>query len=236
MKRGVICLLVKTKIKEYPDGTKIAYVYSSEFIKTNGSEESVLSSGNGVVSDPDELEHIQRRNLQKTKTRIRDYVLSNDFKYFITLTFADDRNDDTRCFKKLENWLKYQKKKYGKFSYIFIPERHKDGCLHFHGVLGEFTGVIEYSGVKHKGAEVFNLSEWNYGYSTATLIQSKKKTASYVTKYITKNLSHDIVPKGKKKYWSSRGLTLPVETYYSDIPFSAKNEVWSNESVKIFDL
>ena len=39
-----------------------------------------------------------------------------------------------------------------------------------------------------------------------------KKTATYVTKYVTKEMQNSIVGKGKK-YWCSRGLRLPAVSY-----------------------
>lgn len=228
-------MLVKTKIKEYPDGSKIAYVYEKEYIK--GTDAKKENTGSKGEYEPDSPEYIKYRNYQKSKTKIRDYVLCNEFKWFITLTFKDERADDEACFKKLSNWLKHMRRKHGKFNYVILPERHKTGEIHFHGVIGDYIGGMTYSGVKHKGVPVFNIDDWEKnGHSTATEIESKNKTATYITKYVIKDMDQDLVGKGKKKYWSSRGLTLPAETYYSDIPFSAKNEVWSNDSVKIYNL
>lgn len=227
---------VKTKIKEYPDGTKKVYVFEQEVLKTDGLEQSSAVSSGGSIMDSDDAEYIKARNLSKTKAKIADYVRSNDFELFLTLTFKDDRNNDERCFSRLSEWLKYMRRKHGKFDYILIPERHADGCLHFHGVFANFGGVVKDSGVKHKKQPIYNITEWRYGFSTATKIRDKKRVSNYITKYVVKDLDQNIVGKGKKKYWSSRGLAVPVESYYSDIPFSLKNEVWSNSNVKIYEL
>ena len=42
----------------------------------------------------------------------------------------------------MSNWLRRMKRKYGKFDYIMIPELHKDGAIHFHGVTGGLNAVI----------------------------------------------------------------------------------------------
>lgn len=68
----------------------------------------------------------------------------------------------------MNDWLKNRKKKYGRFDYIFIPERHKDGCIHFHGVTGGFKGEVVDSGVRDKGHIVYNCSDWRFGFSTIT--------------------------------------------------------------------
>lgn len=227
-------MLVKTKIKEYPDGSKVAYVYEKEYIK--GIDSQKESNGHNGTYEPDSPEYIKRRNYQKAKAKIADYVRCNEFEWFFTLTFGFDRYDEEGCFLRLSNWLKNMRRKHGKFNYLIIPERHKDGAIHFHGVVGNYLGDFSFSGKYHKQIPIFNIDDWKHGFSTATKIVSKDKTANYITKYVTKDMDQKIVGKGKKKYWCSRGLTLPVEKYYSDIPFSAKNEVWSNDSVKIYSL
>lgn len=233
-------MLVKCKIKQYPDGTKKAYVYSEAYLKDDIERDKKLNFSSYFEKDADSIEqdklHSEHMNTVRSRNQIKDYILSNDFDMFWTLTFSSDRESDQLCFSRLANWLKYMKKKYGLFEYIFIPERHKDGCLHFHGVTGRFKGSVINSGVKHKGVNVYNCNDWNYGFSTISMVRSKEKTASYVTKYITKSLSQEIVGKGKKKYWSSRGLRKPEETYFEYVPFDDKIPDWQSDNVSIFNL
>lgn len=209
--------IYKTKIKNYPDGTKVYTVYKNSLsIDDTAKKENFIESISELKTDltAEEKELEKQRNLWKVKTKIKDYCLSNDFDYFWTLTFGgEDRYDNTVCFKKLDLWLRKMRRKHGKFDYIFIPERHKDGAIHFHGVTGGFAGELVDSGVKHNKATVFNCVDWKHGFSTLTRIRSKKKCASYVTKYVTKDLDQSIVGKGKKKYWCSRGLRLPAVEY-----------------------
>ena len=50
---------------------------------------------------------------------------------------------------------------------------------------------------------------------TATKIREKERVTSYITKYVTKDLCN--ASYGRKRYWCSRNLLLPVEeTYYLD--------------------
>ena len=205
----------KTKIKEYPDGSKVLTVYKNALCVDDSVDFESVSYSFSEEKTQEEKDLEKRRNLWKVRTKIKDYCLSNDFTYFWTLTFSEDRSDDGLCFKKLSKWLELMRKKYGRFNYIFIPERHKDGSIHFHGVTGGFGGSIVYSGVKHKGKKVFNCLDWIYGFTTLSRIRSKKKCANYISKYVTKDLDQGIVGKGKKKYWSSRGLRLPVVEYSS---------------------
>lgn len=203
----------KTKIKEYPNGSKVLTVYNNALIVKNNDDSIDVSviEKNERTAEEKELEKL--RNLWKIRTKIKDYILCNDFDYFWTLTFDTDRYNYAVAFEKMGKWLRKMRDKYGVFNYIMIPELHKDGAIHFHGVTGGLNAVIRDSGVKHKGVKVYNCTDWEHGFTTLTKIRSREKTASYVTKYVTKEMQNSIVEKGKKKYWCSRGLRLPAVSY-----------------------
>lgn len=235
-------LFVSVKLKEYPDGTKKYYVYKKPYLKIdNTALDNVNFENCDSNENEDDKKHSEYMNMIRSKNKIKDYCLSNDFDMFWTLTFASDREDDKKCFNRLSEWLKYMKKKFGLFDYIFIPERHKDGCIHFHGVTGGFGGEVVQASHKgrliyHNGEQVYNCSNWRYGHSTITMIRDRYKTASYITKYITKDLSKKVVGKGKKKYWASRGLKLPVVKYLDYNPLSGCNPDWENDNIQIFNV
>lgn len=231
-------MLVKSKIKHYPDGSKRLLVYNEPYLVETGEKKS--SGGIADIKTPEEIaeerEMSRRSNMYRVRTKIKDYVLSNDFDMFWNLTFGNERDDDERCFTRMSNWLKYMKKKHGNFNYIFIPERHADGCLHFHGVTGGFKGQFVDSGVKHKGKNVFNCTEWNHGFSNCTLIRNRYKASNYLTKYITKDMDQETVGKGKKKYWSSRGLRLPVIELLEHDPLEGHTPTYENDICKIYTI
>lgn len=205
----------KTKIKEYPNGSKVLTVYKNALKAENTSDSIPIypSEEFDPENKGDDKDLERMRAIWKIKTKIKDYVLCNDFDCFWTLTFGEDRYDYEVAFSKMSKWLESMRKKYGKFDYIVIPELHKDGAIHFHGVTGGFKGSIVYSGVKHKKVKVYNCPDWNHGFTTITKMRNKEKCASYVTKYFTKDMQSSVVGKGKKKYWSSRGLRLPAVSY-----------------------
>lgn len=203
----------KTKIKEYPNGTKVYTVYNTALLIAENDNSIHLSEPLKNEKTAEELQLEKNRALWKIKTKIKDYILCNDFDYFWTLTFDSDRYNYTVAFEKMGKWLEKMRKKYGKFNYIMIPELHKDGAIHFHGVTGGLNAVVRDSGVKHKGVKVYNCTDWQHGFTTLTRVRSKEKTATYVTKYVTKEMQNSIVGKGKKKYWLSQGLRKPDITF-----------------------
>lgn len=233
--------LIRTKVKIYPNGMKKLTVYNTPKIVFDSVSTDGLGGKEKELTDIElfELREAERLNkFYQVRTKIKDYCLSNDFNYFWTLTFSDDRNNDSAAYEKLSKWLKKMKRKYGSFQYIFIPERHKDGAIHFHGVTGGFNGVIKDSGVKHKGHIVYNAVDWIYGYTTLSRIRDRDKCASYVTKYVTKDLLNTPVLKGKKKYWCSKGLLLPEVVYSEENLCEGMEYDWSSEDgrVSIFTI
>lgn len=95
-------------------------------------------------------------------------------------------------------------------TYLLVPERHKDGALHFHALIGNLNASMSDSGRKWLHRPIFNLTSFKYGFTNFTRIENKQKTANYCRKYITKELMTD---KYKKRYWRSKNLQLPERTY-----------------------
>lgn len=159
------------------------------------------------------------RSLRRTKRTVKQLSSYNDFNQWVTLTIADDRQDDTKSLHKLHRWLHNQKRKHGPFRYLLVPERHKTGELHFHGIFGGYEGTItpatnnkassRYYGQRliQNNREVFNLTEFDLGFSKLEIIESPQRISTYITKYITKDLPQ--IGKNKKRYWASKGLALP---------------------------
>lgn len=141
--------------------------------------------------------------------------LANDFKYFITLTLDKekiDRYDRVLIYKKLRSWLCNRVQR-NKMDYILFPEYHKleDGqterAIHFHGLVNAEGLDLVDSGRKTKaGQEIFNLTNWKYGFSTVIELDGRTAIVRYVTKYITKGNE-----KIFGKYYLSGGKTLKRE-------------------------
>lgn len=139
--------------------------------------------------------------------------------YFVTFTFNSDKVDRynfSEVSKKLSKWIDNIKQKYGckDMGYIIVPEKHKDGAWHFHGLFKNCDNLnfID-SGIKDKqGRTIYNISNYKFGFTTATKLSDIDKAVSYILKYISKDLFGDNL-KGKKRYWRSKNLEMPaVET------------------------
>jgi hypothetical protein len=150
----------------------------------------------------------------RAKNKIYDYARSNDFEWFVTMTFNPkelDSFDYNECSKKLSKWLNNIRVRYAPdLQYLFVPELHKSGRYHFHGLISNIGDLkmVESGHYSSSGQMIYNIGNYNLGFTTATKILDKHRTATYIGKYITKELSGHI--KGKKHYWASRNLNTPV--------------------------
>lgn len=159
---------------------------------------------------------------------IYKYAQANSWEYFVTLTFARDAGVDvynySDCVKKLTKWLNNQRRKCPDLKYLFVPEMHKDGAFHFHGLIANCDGLtfldsgrVAIGNKAYKRTKenqhfptIYNMDNWKYGWSTATAVVSSCKSASYICKYITKDLVQGI---GKRRrFYPSNNLDLPEES------------------------
>ena len=158
-----------------------------------------------------------RISRSRTIKKIYDIGRSNSWEWFFTFTFNPDKVNsfnyaDTS--KKLSNWFIYIKRKCPNMKYLVVPEQHKSGRWHFHGL---FSNVSELDFVEsglntENGQTIFNVGDYGLGWSTAIKLDGSSAVVSYMTKYITKSLCE--ITKGKKRYWASRNCDLPVVEVY----------------------
>lgn len=203
----------KYKVKAYNDGVYKVIEYKNERSKTVQKLTSSFGSNSDLSEDEKaiRLEESRKQNLYKTKSKLRDYARNNHFDKFWTLTF-DPKNfgsSDNLRFEEMQKFLKRMTRKYGKFNYLAVPERHKSGAIHWHMMTGYFEPKLIDSGKRYKEKTIFNCPEWEFGFTNVQNVRSKKKISNYVSKYITKDLMDSPARRNKKKYWASRSLELP---------------------------
>lgn len=180
-----------------------------------------------IMYDLNNSDRSAKNSLNRTREKLYTYSRQADWEWFITLTFDGskvDRYDFSGCMKKANQWFKHQHQRYASdLMYLFVPEQHKDGAWHIHGVLSN-TGCMKFedsgrvaigkkayvrTAENAKYPTIYNLSGWRFGWSTATAVRDKHKVATYIVKYMTKELCE--VTKGKKRYYRSRNIPEPNE-------------------------
>lgn len=167
-----------------------------------------------------EQEQAQNRARAKRRARNRLYDLAacNPFDLFATFTIDPqkcDRYDYSAIVKKLGQWLDNRVRRNG-LKYLIVPEYHKDGAIHFHGLMNSAALKLFDSGHKYKdGRPVYNLSQWDLGFTTAIPLNGDySAVCGYLCKYITKQ---NDTPGGR--YYLSGGKLLEPVFQYCNLPF-----------------
>lgn len=157
-----------------------------------------------------------QRSVRRAKKAVQDLARSNDWAWFVTLTLDPekvDRYDPDEVLKHLRHWLGNNVRRRG-LRYVLVPEHHKDGAIHFHGLFNDAleavdSGTMSVPGRKapvkvrsaaHRqaleregGHAVYNLPGWGWGFSTAIMLYGERDAAiSYVCKYIGKEIGTDV--------------------------------------------
>lgn len=164
-----------------------------------------------------EKEANRYRNANRTKQMVHQYARCYEWEWFITLTFSKEkvnRYDYDECSKKARQWLHNQRKNAPDLKYLMVPEQHKDGAWHFHGLLAD-CGDMKFidSGKKQGNQVIYNMVKYQYGFTTATKVKSVERVSKYVGKYITKNICD--LTFGRQRYFVSQNLPQPnVSTFY----------------------
>ncbi|MTB36803.1 hypothetical protein [Streptococcus uberis] len=207
------------KTVDYGNGNIDIIIYSEPQVRV--LESSNHKGGANKLSEISDKAQEQRTKSQSyaIKRKIRGYGLANNFKWFVTLTI-DPKKYESKDYEKtkklLLNWCRNMRDKYGKFDYLLIPEFHKSKAIHFHGLLSDIPALFEPAthpktnkNLERNGRQIYNLKDWKFGFSDCEVIIDRERTASYITKYITKELLSNKKMFRKKRYFVSKGLKKP---------------------------
>lgn len=205
----------------------------------------------GACAEQYALEQImdnRARAARRARAAVRSYGYANAdvWTYFVTLTIAPgsvvDRYNSTSVLRCQQQWLSNQVKRHG-LIYVLVPERHKDGAIHFHGFFNDTLKMVDSGTVmlpghskpvrprnaqqRAAGKTVFNIPAWKYGFSTAIPLDGDKvKAVSYICKYIGKQTEDGYLDDkiGGRWYYSGGDLRRPEEVY-SNVSWDNCNEM-----------
>ena len=163
-----------------------------------------------------------KESLSRSKRIIWEYARCNKWDYFVTLTLDEkkiDRKDLAGAVARMGRmiWKLNQSvtgEKWGrqkKVEYVIVPELHKDGSVHFHGLMRGFHksdlrinehGYIEWKHWREK-----------FGFCNLQEIKDREKVCSYITKYVSKEMCETVKGKGLHVFYASHGLEKPYVIY-----------------------
>lgn len=195
----------------------------------------------------------QERSIQRTKTKVKRYVIHKDMRYMWTLTFAKKivpvksskgiTNYDAGClddvWKIWKAFMKRCERANLKFDYIVTVEvqekrleTYGEKVYHFHFATNKNL-PIDNAFAKKRGMKEGMLSLWGHGSINVQKQKSKKKFANiYLMKYITKMF--EATGKGTQRYRCSQNMVIPTRNMW--FPTEEALDFWINKMAAIKDL
>lgn len=190
------------------------------------------------TSDSATLEKLQRSIMNSSKRaydNIFGYALSNEWKYFVTLTYSPEIVSDREDYEVIvELWTKFRDnfkklKDFKNAKILAVWERHKPnseypkGAFHLHCLFGDCdfkektsteyvtrafnskTGEMLFSHVSK--APVYNFKLWNYGFTTVIPIEQGELNQIKSVNYLAKYINkNNQSVRNKKKYFRTFNL------------------------------
>lgn len=167
----------------------------------------------------------------RAKSMVLQYALCNKWDYFFTGTLDAAKYQRygatalDRYQKQLSQFIRDKRKAYGsQIQFLLIPEHHKDGAWHMHGMLSGLPDSVlrkfRYPEPKDLvNSDYLNWPDYQkkFGFCSLGPIKNPVATAFYITKYISKDMSKRAGDLGKHLYFHSRPLKKAVkasDVYY----------------------
>lgn len=204
------------------------YRYTDEIYKIVQFYKVRLPRMPGDQKENKHYDHKLDSSLSRSKRVLLELALCNQWEYFCTFTQDEEkrsRDDLVEFHEDLTQFIRDQRKKGFDIKFVFVPEMHKDGSWHAHGLL---SGVPEsqlesFRDMDKRGYRSANgrrlpkklresdFLNWKtyqskFGFCSLGKIQNPVASGFYITKYITKESNRMVSDVGLHCYWASRGL------------------------------
>lgn len=210
------------------------YRYRHDFYKVVHFKSTAPRCGPGARDKEQGFKYADKlpQALSRARRVCLELALCNEWTWFATFTIAKDNYDRTNLdgfYERFSEWLKYQKKKYGKkIPYLLVPEQHGDGSWHMHGFFNSDIDelLVSFRSIRESGERIphklvdndyYNWLEYQkkFGFCSFGKIRDHDATAFYATKYISKSFQGDAQRVGLKLYYCSQGLNRA--TYFDSV-------------------
>lgn len=198
--------------------------------RSNDSQQSIKDNKQDTNDSNKEIEN-KKRSTRRSKQHIYEIARANEWEWFATFTFKENRYDYIACKDRLRKWFdNFKRRKCPDFEYLCVPERHKDGAYHFHALIkGNITSYIDSKGWNE---EKYVFKDYKLGINELERVRDTNRVSMYITKYISKDLLGNI--KNARRYFYSKGVEKPtVKEYYvkSDNPMEFLDSNFPNMKI-----
>lgn len=209
----------------------------SQLLRRSGSEAPKLES-----------------SLSRSRRSVWELALCNPWDMFVTLTLSPamcDRYDLNGSYKRVAKFFNnVNSRTDAELKYLLIPEPHKDGAWHFHGL---FSGLPLHhlkpftpddniprrlKEMLRDGRQVYTWPAYAdaFGFVTLEAILDAERCAAYMTKYITKELGRSSIELNHHLYYCSKGLLRPEVLYQGEMQRPLDSPDYANDFVRTKDF
>ena len=228
---GVQCLLQHDlwSLYDYGDIVKVIY-FKSLPNKADPKKDPLFPEYAPKKPEFAKREHPENErfsnSVSRSKTRIFELAMCNEFTHFCTFTQDEKMRDrfDLKAFRidfaQMVRNINRGRADDEKIKYLIIPEQHKNGAWHMHGLLMGLKDtdlrpfrLSENIPLKIKtqiknGVQVYDWLRYRkaFGYFTCTKIENRTACSKYITKYISKDLQKTVRESGEHLFFASQGL------------------------------
>lgn len=215
-------------VYDYGEQVKVVYIKAAP----KPPKSTPLFAEDSAAEKPPVEKHSRKNEgrfetaVARAKARIFELAMCNEFTHFCTFTQDKKMRDrfDLKTFRKdlaqLIRNINRSRPENQKIKYLLIPEKHKDGAWHMHGLMMNLTGedlrafTLEEKLPQRirsqieKGVGVYDFKRYRqaFGFFTCTEIANHTAVSKYVTKYISKDLSAKTRESGEHLFFASQGL------------------------------
>ena len=137
------CKEYNRRTTDYGNGRIEIAAYHSPRLRYMGSGRTPCSKEAETTAEAQEAR--TRQQIYAIRRKIKGYALCNGFRWFVTLTFDPEKvnsSDYETAKNTLLKWCRKMRDRHKQFDYLMIPELHKSGAVHFHGLLGDVTAYF----------------------------------------------------------------------------------------------
>lgn len=167
-------------------------------------------------------------SFSRARNMVLQYALCNPWDYFFTGTIDRtkfNRFDLATYQSRLSQFIRDKRKKYhSQIQFLLVPEHHKDGAWHIHGLISGLPVDVLTSFVPPAPQRLIDggFLNWpdymdTFGFCSLAPIRDPIATAYYITKYISKDFSQRGSDLGRHLYFHSRPLKRAIKA--SDVYF-----------------
>lgn len=165
----------------------------------------------------DALKERLPESISRSRREFLRIAINNQWEYFATFTLDGAKYDRfalPEWRRDFSQWVRnYRRLHDCDLRFVFVPERHKDGAWHMHGLLSGIPAehLVPFVAGEHPQKLVDGgFLNWpryakKFGFCSLGRVRENTAAALYTSKYITKTIGEEF-PAGAHSYYASQGL------------------------------